>query len=279
MSLREIINRVSKFGVLNSIVGFFEVLFHKNRFRILKSLYLNLRVLPFKQAIRLPIVIYGKSKILSLLGRCHIEGPIKFGMIKFGAPNKVIMVSCDKTYIRINGSVFFNGKADFQTGMEFNVLSGKLWIGKDVVFGEKSKLICVCDIHIGDYTRIASLSSLMDTDFHYLLNLDTRMINKCFGAIFIGKYCWIGSRTAIQKGTFLPDFVVCASGSFLSKNYMEIPSYSLIGGSPAKLIKTNLVRVWSTKKQMFLHQLFKDSPERKFYQVPNGVDLEEFWNK
>ena len=102
-----IIKMISSYGLVNLIVNCFELFLHKNRLHVIKSIYINFRLLPFTQAIRLPIVIYGKTKILSLRGRCIIHAPIKFGMIQFGARNKVISISCDKTYIRIDGNVHF----------------------------------------------------------------------------------------------------------------------------------------------------------------------------
>lgn len=275
MTLKEIVNRVSKFGVLNFIVGVFEILFHRNRLRILKSLYLNLRVLPFKQAIRLPIVIYGKSKILSLMGKCHIEGSIKFGMIKFGAPSKVILVSCDKTYIRINGDVYFEGEADIQSGCEFNILSGKIVLGEKVRFGEKCKIICVDFINIGYHTRFAGNCVLMDSNFHYLLNAEKRKINKCSGPIVIGEKCWIGIDTTILRGTHLPDKVVVVAGSLCSRIY-QVPANSLIGGNPAILLKENVARVWNMDNQIFLHHYFRENGDLMFYHLPVDTDIFDF---
>lgn len=109
--MNRILCLITYYGLFNLIINSLELFFHKNRLHVIKTVYVNFRLLPFVQAIRLPIVIYGKTKILSLRGRCIIHAPIKFGMIQFGARNKVISISCDKTYIRIDGNVHFYGKA------------------------------------------------------------------------------------------------------------------------------------------------------------------------
>ncbi len=38
--------------------------YRKYRFRVFKTLYANFKLLPFRQAIRLPIVIYGNTQLL-----------------------------------------------------------------------------------------------------------------------------------------------------------------------------------------------------------------------
>lgn len=96
---------INVYGILNLLFFLIEKTIHQNRLHVVKTIYINFRLLPFTQAIKLPILIYGKTKIFSLRGRCIIHAPIKFGMIQFGARNKVISISCDKTYIRIDGNV------------------------------------------------------------------------------------------------------------------------------------------------------------------------------
>ena len=51
----------------------------------LKILIVNFRFLPFKQAIHLPIDVYGKLRILSYKGDIRIEtNALRPGMIKLG---------------------------------------------------------------------------------------------------------------------------------------------------------------------------------------------------
>ena len=49
-----------------------------------KSIYINFRYLPFKQAIRLPILVSYWCKLMTLHGNVRIEAPIKTGMIMLG---------------------------------------------------------------------------------------------------------------------------------------------------------------------------------------------------
>lgn len=54
-SLREILNYT-----LERIEGVFSL----PRFRIFKTLYVNFRSLPFRQAVKLPIYVYGRVRII-----------------------------------------------------------------------------------------------------------------------------------------------------------------------------------------------------------------------
>jgi acetyltransferase-like isoleucine patch superfamily enzyme len=51
----------------------------------------------------------------------------------------------------------------------------------------------------------------------------------------IGNDCWLGAGAVIMPGVFLGDFCVVAANSFVNHSFN---SFSIIGGNPAKLIRT-----------------------------------------
>ena len=55
------------------------------------------------------------------------------------------------------------------------------------------------------------------------------------GEIFIDDHCWIGSNVIIMPNVRIGKFCVVAVNSFVRKSF---PDYSIIGGTPAKLIRT-----------------------------------------
>lgn len=55
------------------------------------------------------------------------------------------------------------------------------------------------------------------------------------GEIKIGNHCWIGAFSMIMPGVELGDFCIVAANSFVKTSF---PAYSIIGGTPAKLIRT-----------------------------------------
>ncbi|MCU4166646.1 acyltransferase [Carboxylicivirga caseinilyticus] len=55
------------------------------------------------------------------------------------------------------------------------------------------------------------------------------------GSISIGNHCWIGANSVIMPGVELGEFCVVAANSFVNKSF---PPFSIIGGNPAKLIRS-----------------------------------------
>ena len=55
------------------------------------------------------------------------------------------------------------------------------------------------------------------------------------GPVTIGHDSWIGSNVIIMPNVVLGEYCVVASNSFVNKSF---PAYSIIGGTPAKLLRT-----------------------------------------
>ena len=59
--------------------------------------------------------------------------------------------------------------------------------------------------------------------------------------IEIGNYCWISTNCIVLPGVQIPDRVICALGSLVTRNIMY-ESWCMYGGSPIKRIKDNIYR-------------------------------------
>ena len=57
------------------------------------------------------------------------------------------------------------------------------------------------------------------------------------GPVKIGDHSWLGANSIIMPGVELGEFCVVAANSFVDKSF---PPYSVVGGNPAKLIKSIL---------------------------------------
>lgn len=55
------------------------------------------------------------------------------------------------------------------------------------------------------------------------------------GGVRIGSDCWIGAKVTILDGTILEDGCIVAAGAVVKGHF---PKYSVIGGVPARIIKT-----------------------------------------
>ncbi|MBN2281973.1 MAG: acyltransferase [Candidatus Marinimicrobia bacterium] len=54
------------------------------------------------------------------------------------------------------------------------------------------------------------------------------------GPVHIGDHTWIGAGAIIMPNVTLGNFCIVAANSYVNKSY---PAYSIIGGSPARLIR------------------------------------------
>ena len=87
---------------------------------------------------------------------------------------------------------------------------------------------------IGSHVSIAqSVSIICDSGPNASLKLQ-RLFPLQQGEIKIGNHCWIGAFSMIMPGVELGEFCVVAANSFVKKSF---PAYSIIGGTPAILIR------------------------------------------
>lgn len=55
------------------------------------------------------------------------------------------------------------------------------------------------------------------------------------GPIRIGNDCWIGANAVIMPNVTLEEFCIVGANSFVNRSF---PAFSIIGGNPARLIRT-----------------------------------------
>lgn len=217
-----------------------------NRVCFYKTLYFNLRSLSLKEALRFPILIYTNTAIISSVGKIKFNVPaINFGMIKWGLFNS--FRSQGKTLINNKGTIIFNGKGVFLMGSDVSVFNDAiLHFGNEFFIGENVKIYAQKKIVFDDYVRVSYQCDICDSDFHYVIDINSGIVGCKNRDIYIGAYNWIGNKTTIKKGTKTPHHTMVASSySVLSKDYTKtVGPYSVLGGCPAKVIKSNVSRVW-----------------------------------
>ena len=208
-----------------------------------KTLYLNFMMLPFRQAIKLPIIVSKYTYFYSLPGKIKLTSPPRFGMIRFGYFGEDVISPKDaRTLLQIEGVMKMAANVHFGCGVIIRVEKDAiLSIETNVRISNRTKIICYDSINIGHDTRIAWECQLIDTTFHYMRNMSDNSVAELTRPIVVGAHNWVGNRCNVMKGAVIPDYTIVAAGSLCNKHY-DFPSYSLIAGSPAKLIKTGIYR-------------------------------------
>lgn len=157
-------------------------------------------------------------KIIRLLVRLYWSAEYKRFRTKY---------DIDKTFV-------FNGYATEMYG------DGEIKIGRNVYCGHRCafqaltgyKIIIGCNTSISHNVRIYT----QNRDAGFVIGLQNINQFRC-GDVYIGTDCWIGANVFICEGVTIGDRVVVGANSVVTKN---IPSNSVVGGIPAKVIKSKM---------------------------------------
>ena len=113
-----------------------------------------------------------------------------------------------------------------------------LTVGNNVGLGTHGFWGCAGGIEVGDNTIFGNYVSLHSENHNYKnVEIPIRLQGINRKGIKIGDDCWIGAKVTILDGTVLGNGCVVAAGAVVRG---IIPPYSIIGGVPAKIIKSRL---------------------------------------
>ena len=206
-------------------------------------LYYNFKCLPFHQAVRLPIDISRKT-IFRKIGKIVITGPVKRGMFSIGFHGSDIF-GWKNTIIENNGTIHIHGSSvRIGTGSSVKIThTGSIIFEENVCIGANTIILSEKGVIFKKGATFSWNCQIMDTDTHSLIDTNTeKALGRC-KSVIIGEDAWVGNHVIINKGVCLPNGTIVASMSLCNKNYTDlIPPFSLVGGIPAKLLKTNVKR-------------------------------------
>ncbi len=110
--------------------------------------------------------------------------------------------------------------------------------GKNITFGKDVFINSCC--HFQDQGGITIEEGVLIghnvvlATINHALEPEKNRIN-CYAPIHIGKHVWIGSNAVILPGVTIGDWAVVAAGGVVTK---DVPARTVVGGSPARIIKT-----------------------------------------
>lgn len=185
-----------------------------------------------------PLIIFqkiGLEFIKKKFGYIGKKAAIGSGLITQGEKNIFIGDNflCGKN-VKIETWEYYNNS---KTGMV-----PKLSIGNDVSFNNNCFISCMNEIKIGDGVLCGENVFICD-NFHgknSIEEIDTIPIKRPLwskGPIVIGKNTWIGRNVCIMPNVTIGDNCVIGANAVVTH---DIPSNSIVGGVPAKVIKNIL---------------------------------------
>ena len=201
-----------------------------------KSIYVNFRLLPFKQAIFLPIIVSTNTKLISLSGKATLK-KVKTGIVRIGFTGAdMIEYNHNPTMLKVCGTINFNGKVKIAKGCRF-IVYGDLSLGDNFTTTGCTTVICANHISMGNNTMLAWESIVMDTDQHKIFDKDNNHINK-EDKVIIGDNVWVGARSFILKNSTIQDGCIIGANTTYTKSFDT--QKSIIAGNPPRVIKEDI---------------------------------------
>ena len=202
----------------------------------IKTLYFNLKNFGLK-GLKCPILISKSTKILDNSGNIFLE-KIKFGNIKIGFSGVVIFDhKHQRTILQNKGKIIFKGKANIGLGSRI-VNIGELEIGEGFNITASTAIICYEKIIFGRNVLISWENLIMDTDFHKIKDIQSKITLNQNKAIVVKNNVWIGCRNTILKGTYIDNGSVIASNSLINSSFKN--KTNIIIGDKNKIIRENI---------------------------------------
>lgn len=246
-------------------------------FNPLQTLYVNLRCLPLKQALRFPIFVYGWMRLYSLYGSIECVDRCRMGMIKLNIT--VADAPCfsgKNAELNLWGKIIFHGKMQLCSGSKIMVReNGVLDLGDSVRIMHQCNITSFTSIVVGSNSRISHRSQIFDSNFHYIADFSKRIISRISKGVKIGNDCWICNTVTLSAGSVIPDRSIVASNSLVNKDFSSEKSGILIGGIPAKLLCKNRFRVFNSVFEQQVVKFFSGDDTAQFFEIPARFTRED----
>lgn len=198
-----------------------------------KTVYFNLRVFPIKQALKMPVFVNYRVRIVGHLQKGFISVTnVTTGMLKVGFP--YLNYPTMHTILKVGGNIFLDKKATIQDGCEINV-GGVLKLGNNFRCNRGTKIDAKKEVVFGDNVLIAPNCYISDSDGHHILFVSENQIVNEDKKISVGNHVWIGRGSYILKGASIGNDCVIGAASVVNREFVQ--NNVIIAGIPGKVVK------------------------------------------
>ncbi len=264
--------------IIRRLLGSLEARLNQPWFNLWRTIYFNFRTLPFLQAVKLPIFIYGKVHLFMLNGCVEFENTIvRRGMVKIGINADSFALFDHSGFVQLGSKeakIIFEGPVSISVNCKIRVVVGELRFGKYAYIGEGVRVICNgSSIHIGEYSQIAFGTIILNSGFHHVYNGGKKGFERTTRPIIIGAYSWIGNHTNIYAGSSVKEHTIVCAGSLVNKDFTHYEGEcQMLGGSPARIIGIGFSRIFSPQLEAAVINWFNNHPDYDIYHVEQFVD-------
>lgn len=194
---------------------------------MLRKIYGILKGMHYCRYAEPKVVIRDYGTTYSLLSKSCITG---CGKLTFNA-NAVDHREYSK--IRMGGNLCIMGDVSLFTRANIHVFENAiLSIGDGTYINEGANVAVKHRISIGEHCAISNDVSIMDSDFHTIIDKEEKE-----SSVSIGNHVWIGEGAIILKNVSIGDNCIIGAKTVVTKN---VPSGCVAVGNPMKIIKTDV---------------------------------------
>lgn len=240
------------------------------------TLYVNLRLLPISQALKFPIISYGFTRFHDLSGRVRFTCPVRRGLVRLNVVDLTPGQRGSALELAVCGEVVFGGAALIRSNTKIVVDRGaRLIVGDNLRMGAGIIISCLNEIEIGEGVRIGHRSQLLDTNMHFVLDMNRHRVAPLRKRIVIGPHCWLTNSVTLYGGSVVPSYSIVVSGSMINRDLSDMGSDCIIGGTPCKKIASGFRLVNNYAKEREIDRFYHEHPDGDF-QVESPI-VEEDW--
>ena len=159
-----------------------------------------------------------------------------FKKYKFKSCGKLTRIEKNVRIWKHNGEVILGDRVLLHQGVKLSAYGtetkAQIKIGSRSYIGDRTEIHAGESVEIGNGCNISWNCTILDRDYHKLC-CEKEIIKP----VKICDNVWIGCNSTILKGVSIGEGAVVAAGSVVTK---DVPPKTLVGGNPAKIIKTDI---------------------------------------